>query len=80
MARNQLTGIPLHARRSAASHPNTTPHVLELLAADPDNGVRFSVAAHPATPSSALQRLSTDAVERISVRARTAALARRLVG
>jgi hypothetical protein len=42
--------IPLHARRSFASRPETTPHILELLAADPDPDIRLAVAGHPATP------------------------------
>ncbi len=64
-----ITRIPLHARRSAAHRPNVSPHVLALLAEDPDPDVRMAVAANPATPPDALRILSTDAVTRVAARA-----------
>ncbi|HLT96270.1 MAG TPA: hypothetical protein VK070_05720 [Acidimicrobiia bacterium] len=80
MAHIELTRIPLHARRTAANRPDTSPHVLELLSADPDAGVRYKVASHPATPLESLQRLALDAVNSVASRARIAALAKRMAG
>lgn len=72
--------IPLHARRSAVSRFDASPHVLELLAEDPDPDVRLAVASHPATPLTSLQRLAGDAVARVSTRAGIRALAQRMAG
>lgn len=72
--------IPLHARRSIVSRPETTPHLLEMLADDPDPDVRLGVARHPATPVGSLQRLAGDAVARVAARARIRALAERMAG
>lgn len=72
--------IPLHARRSFVSRPETTPHLLELLASDPDPDVRLAVAGHPSTPLRSLQRLAGDAVARVASRAGVRAVAVKLAG
>ncbi|HEX7099904.1 MAG TPA: hypothetical protein VF377_11730 [Acidimicrobiia bacterium] len=61
--------IPLHVRRATAHRTDTSPHVLDLLAGDPDPDVRMAVAANPATPPDALQRLAADSVSRVAARA-----------
>ncbi len=58
--------IPLHARRSAVSRHDASPHLLDILAHDPDPDVRLAVARHPSTPVTSLQRLASDAVGRVS--------------
>lgn len=70
--------IPLYARRTAAARPDATPHLLEMLADDPDADVRLAVAGHPATPVESLQRLASDTVARVSARAGISALAFRV--
>lgn len=72
--------IPLHARRSFVSRPETTPHILELLAADPDPDIRLAVAGHPGTPLRSLQRLAGDAVARVAARAGVRAVAVKVAG
>lgn len=64
-----FTRIPLHARRTAAHRHDVSPHVLELLATDPDPDVRMAVASHSSTPVESLQRLAGDAVARVASRA-----------
>lgn len=61
--------IPLHARRTAAHRHDVTPHVLDLLSADPDPDVRMAVASHSSTPLESLQRLAGDTVSRVAARA-----------
>ncbi|HJR93183.1 MAG TPA: hypothetical protein VJ938_12135 [Acidimicrobiia bacterium] len=70
--------IPLHARRNAALRYDATPHLLEILADDPDADVRLAVAANPATPLESLQRLAGDAVTRVAARAGITAVVARL--
>lgn len=67
--------IPLHTRRSAVARHDASPHVLEILAGDPDDDVRMAVASHPATPLASLERLANDAVNRVASRARIRAMA-----
>ncbi|CAN5896520.1 hypothetical protein BH23ACT5_BH23ACT5_07720 [soil metagenome] len=74
-----FTRIPLHARRSAVSRVDTSPHLLEMLASDPDPDVRLGVARHPATPVLSLQRLAVDAVARVAAVARIRVAAERVV-
>nr|MBO2498532.1 hypothetical protein [Acidimicrobiia bacterium] len=69
MDRIDLARIPPHVRRSAAHRPDVSPHVLELLAADPDPDVRLAVASNPMTPPEVLQRLAADSVNRVAARA-----------
>jgi hypothetical protein len=71
--------IPLHTRRSAVSRFDASPHLLQILAADPDPDVRLAVARHPATPVPSLQQLATDAVARVSSLARIRVAAERVV-
>ena len=61
--------IPLYARRTAAHRHDASPHVLELLATDPDPDVRMAVASHSSTPVDSLQRLAGDTVVRVAARA-----------
>lgn len=68
--------IPLYARRSAVARHDASPHVLEILAGDPDADVRMAVASHPGTSLAALAKLAEDAVTRVASRARIRALAR----
>lgn len=70
--------IPLYARRTAAARFDATPHLLEMLADDPDADVRLAVAAHPTTPLASLQKLANDAVARVARRAGVQALVRRV--
>lgn len=72
--------IPLHARRSAAGRADAYPRVLEVLAADPDEGVRLAVAENPSTPFRSLQRLCGDAVARVAAQARNRVAVARVVG
>lgn len=72
--------IPLYARRTAAARHDATPHLLEMLADDPDANVRLAVAGRPATPLESLQRLAGDAVARVSARAGISALVQRMTG
>lgn len=72
--------IPLHARRSAVARLDVPPHMLDLLAGDPDPDVRHAVAGHPSTPLESLRRLATDAVARVAARARIRAMARQEAG
>jgi hypothetical protein len=71
----ELTRIPLHARRTAVARHDASPHVLDILAGDPDESVRMAVASHPSTPLESLCRLANDAVARVAGRARLRALA-----
>lgn len=70
--------IPLYARRGAVARHDADPHLLEILADDPDENVRMAVAGHPATPLESLQRLAEDAVARVAARAVIRAAARRV--
>jgi len=70
--------IPLYTRRAAAARPDATPHLLEMLAHDPDADVRLAVAGHPATPLESLQRLAGDGVARVSARAGVKAMVQRM--
>lgn len=72
--------IPLYARRSAVARHDVSPHMLEVLAEDPDPNVRMAVAGHPGTPLASLQRLAGDTVARVATRARIRALAQRMAG
>lgn len=71
--------IPLHARRSAVGRVDVSPHVLDLLATDPDPSIRRAVAEHPATPLEVLARLTGDTVAMVAAAARLRALAQRVV-
>ena len=72
--------IPLYARRGAVSRHDADPHLLEILATDPDDSVRLAVAGHPATPLESLQRLANDAVSRGASRVVIRAAACRMAG
>ena len=72
--------IPIYARRTAALRHDATPHLLEMLADDPDADVRLAVAGHPATPLESLQRLAGDAVARVAARAGIQAVVTRVTG
>lgn len=76
MEQIDLNRIPLYARRDAVARHDVSPHVLDILARDPDPDVRHAVAGHPATPLDSLQRLAKDTVSRVASRARTMAMAR----
>jgi hypothetical protein len=71
----ELTRIPLHARRTAVARHDVSPHVLDILADDPDDSVRMAVASHPSTSLESLCRLANDVVARVAGRARLRALA-----
>jgi hypothetical protein len=75
-----IARIPLHARRTMANRHDSSPYVLELLAADPDPDVRMAVAGHPSTPTAALRRLAGDGVARVAARAGIMVLAQRVTG
>jgi hypothetical protein len=49
-----------YARRIAARNPHTPQPALELLAADPDRGVRLGAARNPSTAPHAFERLAAD--------------------
>jgi len=53
----------------AAARPGTPEPVLQLLAGDPDPGVRWAVAARPACPPGVLQALARDPDQRVRARA-----------
>lgn len=72
--------IPLYARRSTAARADVSPGVLDILASDPDDGVRMAVASNPATPLRSLQRLCGDAVARVAALARNRAAVVRAIG
>lgn len=76
MEQIDLNRIPLYARRDAVARHDVSPHVLDILARDPDPDVRHAVAGHPFTPLESLQTLTKDAVSRVANRARIMAMAR----
>ena len=80
MDRIDLARIPLHARRRAATLIESSPHLLTVLASDPDADVRLAVAGHPATPLTTLRGLAGDGVPRVAALAGIRAAAQEMVG